>query len=56
MYVYTYFFHKPSQKQGIPLNLPKLIISNYEIQQTESIKFLEVLLDEIYILNTTKIK
>ena len=34
------FFHKPSQKKNIPLLLPKLIINNYEIQPTESIKFL----------------
>ena len=40
------FFHKPSQKENIPLLLPKLIINNYEIQRTESIKFLGVLLDE----------
>ena len=39
------FLHKPSQKENIPLLLPKLIINNYEIQRTESIKFLEVLLD-----------
>ena len=32
------FFHKPSQKENTPL--PKLMINNYEIQQTESIKFL----------------
>ena len=40
------FFHKPSQKQNIPLLLPKLIINNYQIQRTGSIKFLQVLLDE----------
>ena len=40
------FFHKPSQKEEIPFLLPKLIINNYEIQRTESIKFLGVLLDE----------
>ena len=38
--------HKPSQKENIPLLLPKLIINNYEIQRRESIKFLVVLLDE----------
>ena len=38
--------NKPSQKENIPLLLPKLIINNYEIQRTESIKFLGVLLDE----------
>ena len=40
------FFHKPSQKENIPLHLPKLIINSYEIQRSESIKFLGVLLDE----------
>ena len=38
--------HKPSQKENIPLLLPKLTINNYEIQRRESIKFLVVLLDE----------
>ena len=33
------FFHKPSQKENIPLLLPKLIINNYVIKQTQSIKF-----------------
>ena len=40
------FFHKPSKKDDIPLCLPRLIISNYEIQREESIKFLAVLLDQ----------
>ena len=40
------FFHKPSKKDDIPLVLPKLNINNSEIAQTESIKFLGVLLDE----------
>ena len=40
------FFHTPSQKENIPLLLPKLIINNYEIQRTESIKFWGVLLDQ----------
>ena len=40
------FFHKPSKKVDIPLVLPKLNISNSEIAQTESIKFLGVLLEE----------
>ena len=38
------FFYKPSKKDDIPLSLPKLIISNYEIQRKGSIKFLVVLL------------
>ena len=40
------FFHKPSKKDNIPLVLPKWNINNSEIAQTESIKFLGVLLDE----------
>ena len=40
------FFHKPSQKENIPLLLSKLIINSYQIQQTESIKFWGVILDE----------
>ena len=40
------FFHKPSEKDDIPLCLPKLVINNYEIQRKESIKFLGVLLDQ----------
>ena len=41
IYIYIYIFRKPSQKESIrlPLLLPKLIINNYEIQRTESIKF-----------------
>ena len=40
------FFHKPSQRENIPLVLPKLIINNYEIQRRESIKFWGGLLHE----------
>ena len=40
------FFHKPSQKENISLLLLLLIINNYKIQRTESIKFMGVLLDE----------
>ena len=40
------FFHKPSQKENIPLLLPKLIINDHEVQQTKSIKFWGVLLDK----------
>ena len=32
------FFHKPSEKENIPLLSPKLIINNYEIQRTETIR------------------
>ena len=40
------FFHKPSKKDNIPLQLPKLTISNRIIKREESIKFLGVLLEE----------
>ena len=40
------FFHKPSKKDDIPLVLPKLNINDGEIARTESIKFLDPLLDE----------
>ena len=40
------FSHKPIQKEDIPLLLPKLIIKNYEIKWTKSIKRFGVLLDE----------
>ena len=40
------FFHKPSKKDDIPLVLPKLNVNNNEIAQTESIKFLGILLDK----------
>ena len=33
------FFHKPTQNENIPFLLPELIINNYKIQGTESIKF-----------------
>ena len=40
------FFHKPSKRGDIPLLLPKLNINNSEIEQSECLKFLGVLLDE----------
>ena len=40
------FFHKPSIKDKIPLQLPKLFIDNYEVKRKNSIKFLGILLDE----------
>ena len=40
------FFHKPSEKDDIPLYLPKPIMNNYEIQREESMKFLGALLDQ----------
>ena len=40
------FFHKPSKSDNIPLLLPKLNINNSEIERSECLKFLGVLLDE----------
>ena len=40
------FFHKPSRRDDIPLLLPKLNIINSEIERSECLKFLGVLLDE----------
>ena len=40
------FFYKPRKNGDIPLRLPKLIISNYEIQRKESITFLDILLNQ----------
>ena len=40
------FFHKPSKRGDVPLLLPKLNINNSEIEQSECLKFLGVLLDE----------
>ena len=40
------FFHKSSKRDDIPLLLPKLNINNSEIERTECLKFLGVLLDE----------
>ena len=39
-------FHKLSQKEDIPLLLPKMVINNYEIQRTELLKSFVVLLDQ----------
>ena len=41
------FFHKNSIKDDIPLKLPALKIANREIERTNAIKFLGILLDEI---------
>ena len=41
-----FFFHKPSKKDNIPLQLPNLTINNHKIKREESIKFLGVLLDK----------
>ena len=40
------FFHKPSKRDDIPLLLPKLNINNSEIERSECLKFLGILLDE----------
>ena len=40
------FFHKPSKWDDISLLLPKLNINNSEIERSECLKFLGVLLDE----------
>ena len=40
------FFHKPSKRDDISLLLPNLNINNSEIQRSECLKFLGVLLDK----------
>ena len=40
------FFHKNSIKDNIPVKLPALKIANREIERTNAIKFLGILLDE----------
>ena len=44
--ILIFFFHKPSKKDNISLRLPKLPISNCEIQREECIKFYGLLLDQ----------
>ena len=39
-------FHKPTDKDNIPLKLPKLKMNEKEIQRTDCIRFLGVLFDE----------
>ena len=39
-------FHKPSKTDDLPLLLPKVLISDKEVERVGSIKFLGVLLDE----------
>ena len=39
-------FHKPCDKDNLPLQLPNLKINNNEIKRSSSIKFLGVLVDE----------
>ena len=54
------FFHKPSKRDHIPLLLPKLHMNNSEIERSECLKFLGLLLDESYAekntLNILKVK
>ena len=40
------FFRKPSKRDDIPLLLPKLNINNSEIERSECLRFLGVLLDK----------
>ena len=40
------FFHKPSQRDNIPLRLPSLSIDKFVIKRSPHIKFLGVILDE----------
>ena len=40
------FFHKPNERDNIPLKLPNLKINQSNVQRVDSIKFLGVLLDE----------
>ena len=40
------FFRKPSKRKDIPLLLAKLNVNNSEIERSECLKFLGVLLDE----------
>ena len=39
-------FHKPHDKDNLPLQLPNLKMNNNEIKRYSSIKFLGVLVDE----------
>ena len=40
------FFHKPREKDNLPLKLPTLKINQKEIKRTSSIKFLGIMIDE----------
>ena len=44
--LYSIFFHKPRDKDNLPLQFPNLKIKNNEIKRSSSIKFLGVLVDE----------
>ena len=50
------FFHKLSKKDDIPLRLPKLTISNYEIKREKSVKFLGVLVEQHLLMKTKLLK
>ena len=39
-------FHRPQDRDNLPLQLPALKIYDYEIKQSSSIKFLGILVDE----------
>ena len=40
------FFHRPQDRDNLPLRLPALKMDDYEIKQPSSIKFLGILVDE----------
>ena len=50
------FFHNLSKKDDIPLRLPKLTISNYEIKREKSVKFLGVLVEQHLLMKTKLLK
>ena len=39
-------FHRPQDRDNLPVRLPALKINDYEIKQSSSIKFLGILVDE----------
>ena len=53
-------FHRPQDRDNLPLQLPALKINDYEIKRSFSIKFLGILMDEhlswIYHINTLENK
>ena len=49
------FFHKPSKREDIPLLLPKLKVNNSEVERSESLKFLGLLLKNTLIILKAKL-
>ena len=43
---YSFFFQKPSKTDSIPLSVTKFEYSKYKMKQEESVRSLEILLDE----------